>query len=72
MVLGVGEGPKPSVPVGLQGVGHEAIVGIDAPVSALGECRLVPRPLELLAAQAVDLVGPVHALFLLNILSNYV
>ena len=58
VLLGLGQGPELGVPVGLQGVGHEAVVGIDPAVAALGELGLVACRLEFLATQAIHFFAP--------------
>src|SRR5215470_5927571 len=45
------------VPVRLQGVGHQPVVGVDAQVASLGQLGLVAGALHLLVAEPVDLLG---------------
>jgi len=56
-LLGSSERTQFGVPVRLQHVGDQAIVGIDAQKPALGQVGLVARPLYLLLAQAVSLLS---------------
>jgi hypothetical protein len=56
--VSLGEGAQFVVPVGFEGIGHQAMLGIDPPIPSLREVRLVAGVLELLAAQAVHLLGP--------------
>ena len=51
------ERPQLGVPVGLEGVGHEAVVGVDAQVAALSQLGLVAGPLDLPVAEPVGLIG---------------
>jgi hypothetical protein len=45
------------VPIGLQGVGYESVVGIDGEVSATGELGAVACPLDVATPEPIGLVG---------------
>ncbi len=56
--LRVGEGAELGVPVGLEGIGDQTVVGIDATVAAFRQLRFVAGALYVLAPESVHLVGP--------------
>jgi hypothetical protein len=55
--LGDGQRPQLDVPLRLQGVGDETVVGIDTQVAALCQLSFVAGAFDLLATQPVGLVG---------------
>ncbi len=57
VVLGGIEGAEGIVPVGLQRVGDQPVVGVDGQVAAAGELGVVAGAFDLGAAQLVGLVG---------------
>ena len=58
-VLGLAQGAKRGVPVGFEGVGDEAVGGIDGEVAAAGQVGVVAGALDVRGAQGVGLVRPV-------------
>ena len=57
LVLGGLEGAEGVVPVGLERVGDEPVVGIDGEVAAAGELGPLAGALDVAAAESVGFVG---------------
>ena len=57
VVLGCLQRAQRVVPVGLEGVGDEPVVGVDGEVAAAGELGVVAGPLDVGAAQLVGFLG---------------
>ena len=58
VVLGVAQRTQFLVPFGFERLGHQAVVGVDGEVAALGELGFVAGPVHLLVSQVVGLLGP--------------
>src|SRR5207248_4707380 len=64
VLLGGGDASEPLVPLRLQGIGNEAVRGIDRHVATPGQIGLVACPLHMLASKAIGLLRPVVELLL--------
>ena len=58
-VLGLAEGAQGGVPVGFEGVGDEAVGGVDGEVAAAGQVGVVAGAFDVGGAQRIGLVGTV-------------
>ncbi|MCK7529050.1 MAG: hypothetical protein MZV64_71590 [Ignavibacteriales bacterium] len=56
VLLGRLQGAQLIVPIGLQGIGHQAMVGIDPQIAPPGQLGLVTRPLHLVVAQRIGFI----------------
>ena len=64
LLLGLGQRTQPLVPIRFQGVGHQAILGIDLHEPLPGQVGLVAGTLDVLSPQAIRLVQPLLQLVL--------